>query len=108
MGWENGSWRLQILSGAGRFVNGRERLPPVRRTDGGGYIFLMVFFAKGARGNVTEHRTLSVCLRFALCSFCGGGGVLEGRRGYSPPLQGAQPMPSHCLPDGRCQRQWHS
>ena len=23
-----------------------------------------------------------------------------------PPLQGAQPMPSHCLPDGKCQLQW--
>ena len=29
--------------------------------------------------------------------------------GGSPlaPLQGAQPMPSHCLPDGKCQLQWH-
>ena len=24
-----------------------------------------------------------------------------------PPPQGAQPMPSHCPPDGLCQRQWH-
>ena len=24
-----------------------------------------------------------------------------------PPLQGAQPMPSHCLPDAKCQPQWH-
>ena len=33
----------------------------------------------------------------------GGGG------GRSPPprLQGAQPMPSHCSPDGKCQPQWH-
>ena len=23
------------------------------------------------------------------------------------PLQGAQPMPSHCPPDGKCQPQWH-
>ena len=26
---------------------------------------------------------------------------------YSPPLQGAQPMPSHCPPDAKCQPQWH-
>ena len=25
----------------------------------------------------------------------------------SPPLQGAQPMPSHCLPDAKCQPQRH-
>ena len=24
-----------------------------------------------------------------------------------PPLQAAQPMPSHCLPDAKCQPQWH-
>ena len=24
-----------------------------------------------------------------------------------PPLQGAQPMPSHCPPDPKCQAQWH-
>ena len=24
-----------------------------------------------------------------------------------PPLQGAQPMPSHCPPDAKCQPQWH-
>ena len=24
-----------------------------------------------------------------------------------PPLQGAQPMPSLCLPGGKCQLQWH-
>ena len=28
--------------------------------------------------------------------------------GRSPtPLEGAQPMPSHCLPDRNCQPQWH-
>ena len=26
---------------------------------------------------------------------------------YAPPLQGAQPMPSHCPPDSKCQLQWH-
>ena len=25
----------------------------------------------------------------------------------SPPLQGAQRMPSHCLPDSKCQLRWH-
>ena len=31
-----------------------------------------------------------------------------GRGGGNPPppLYGAQPMPSHCLPGGKCQRQW--
>ena len=42
----------------------------------------------------------------------GGGGAikardaLEGGR-YCPLLQGAQPMPSHCLPNPKCQLQWH-
>ena len=27
--------------------------------------------------------------------------------GYPPPLQGAQPMPSDCPPDAKCQLQWH-
>ena len=36
----------------------------------------------------------------------GGGGGLEG--GEVPrPLQGAQPMPSHCLRNAKCQCQWH-
>ena len=34
--------------------------------------------------------------------------ALEGGGGYPPPLQGAQPMPSHCPPDAKCQPQWHS
>ena len=34
--------------------------------------------------------------------------VLEGGGQPPPPnLQGALPMPSHCLPDGKCQPQWH-
>ena len=38
----------------------------------------------------------------------GGGQGCIGRGGEVPipPLQGAQPMPSHCLPDGKCQLQW--
>ena len=32
-----------------------------------------------------------------------------GRRGGTPrPLTAAQPMPSCCPPDGKCQLQWHS
>ena len=26
---------------------------------------------------------------------------------YPPPHQVAQPMPSHCPPEGKCQLQWH-
>ena len=50
----------------------------------------------------------------------GGGAALEGggeggwtqgcmgRGGeVAAPLQGAQPTPSHCLSDGKCQLQWH-
>ena len=37
----------------------------------------------------------------------GGRGALEGGRLPSPPLQGAQPMPSRCLPDGKRRLQWH-
>ena len=33
--------------------------------------------------------------------------ALEGEEPPPPPLQGAQPMPSHSLPDARCQTQWH-
>ena len=32
---------------------------------------------------------------------------LEGGGGGTPLFQGAQPMPSHYLPDGKCQAQWH-
>ena len=28
-------------------------------------------------------------------------------RGGTPPLKGAQPMPSDCLPDSKRQAQWH-
>ena len=31
----------------------------------------------------------------------------RGRYPPPPPLQGAQPMPSHCPPDANCQPQWH-
>ena len=30
-----------------------------------------------------------------------------GRGGPPPPLQGAQPVPGHCLPDDKCQLHWH-
>ena len=33
--------------------------------------------------------------------------ALEGEGGLPPPLQGAQPMPSHCTPDAKCQLAWH-
>ena len=33
-------------------------------------------------------------------------GELEGGEVSPPPLNGVQPMPSHSLPDGRCQPQW--
>ena len=36
-----------------------------------------------------------------------GRDVLEGGEAPPPPLQGAQTMPSHCPPDGKCQLQWH-
>ena len=32
---------------------------------------------------------------------------MHWKRWRYPPLQGAQPVPSHCLPDGECQAQWH-
>ena len=45
------------------------------------------------------------------CSGMGGFGTrpwwLAQWNGGRYPLQGAQPMPSHCLPDGRCQLPWH-
>ena len=54
----------------------------------------------GARGGLDERGGAAV----------GGGGggmdALEGGGRYHPPLQGAQPMPSHCLPNAKCQLQW--
>ena len=35
-----------------------------------------------------------------------GSDALEGVT-PPPPLEGAQPMPSHCVPDAKCQPQWH-
>ena len=39
----------------------------------------------------------------------GGRDALEEGEGTPPPplLQGAQPVPSHCPPDGKCQLPWH-
>ena len=43
----------------------------------------------------------------------GHSGVTQTQRcigrggGTPPPFQGAQPMPSHCLSDAKCQCQWH-
>ena len=33
--------------------------------------------------------------------------ALEGGEVTPTPLHSAQPMRSHCLPDGKCQLQWH-
>ena len=64
---------------------------------------------------------------FAICSFavvlfvrCANGSsngmrpkwgwvrdTLEGGGGGYPPPPRSQPMPSHCLPDAKCQLQWH-
>ena len=49
-------------------------------------------------------------LRFfhSTASLGGGGGAgMHWKRGGGVPLQGAQPTPSHCPPDGKCQLQWH-
>ena len=34
-------------------------------------------------------------------------GCAEWGRYPPPPLWGVQPMPSHCLPDAKCEPQWH-
>ena len=36
-----------------------------------------------------------------------GKDALEGGELTPPPLHSAQPMPSYCLPDAKCQLQWH-
>ena len=41
-----------------------------------------------------------------LCHIFIGRDALEGAD-PPPPLQGAQPMPSHCPPDAKCRLQWH-
>ena len=52
--------------------------------------------------------------RMGTAAVCSGTGKVKVRpwdgleRGDIPPLQGDQPMPSHCLPDGKRQLQWHS
>ena len=37
----------------------------------------------------------------------GGWAVMHWKGEVPPSLQGPQPMPSHCPPDGKCQLQWH-
>ena len=37
----------------------------------------------------------------------GQGCIGRGGEVPPPPLQGAQPMPSHCPPDAKCQPKWH-
>ena len=44
---------------------------------------------------------------WALLGWAAGSDALEGGGAPPPPLQGAQPMPSHCPPDAKCQAQWH-
>ena len=36
-----------------------------------------------------------------------GRDALQGGGYPPPPLEGAKPVPSHCLPDAKCQAQWH-
>ena len=36
-----------------------------------------------------------------------GGGAMHWKGGGTPPPKAAQTMPSHCLPDAKCQLQWH-
>ena len=62
-----------------------------------------------------EHRdTLFVLEEIGVCLVVGAGGgpapgtCWKGVRSPPPPLlQGAQPMPSHCPPDAKCQPQRH-
>ena len=58
---------------------------------------------------------VALCLLPVCCVLCTAaatrrapqGCIGRGRGAAPPPLQGAQPTPSHCLPDGKCQAQWH-
>ena len=67
-----------------------------------------------------RHTGLSLWRHNSALYVCvGGGGAKDwlekgceqgciGRGGGTPrPLQGVQPMPSHCPPDAKCQPQWH-
>ena len=65
-----------------------------------------VRFERGA-----EDVCMCVCVCVCVCEGGRGRGGCIGRGGGTPPpprpLKGAQPMPSHCLPNGKCQLHWH-
>ena len=60
------------------------------------------------RATASARRMVPPLGGLGFCEGVGGGGggrdALEGGEVY---FQGAQPTPSHCLPDGKCQPQWH-
>ena len=57
-------------------------------------------------GAVGRGRSRCLCTR-AVGGQSGAGCIGRGAGAPPPPLQGAQPMPSPCPPDGKCQFQWH-
>ena len=72
----------------------------------------------GSCGVRNLNDTCVPCVRVSAAAAVGGlregtGSGTEGGTGMHwrvpalPPPQGAQPMPSHCPPDGKCQPQWH-
>ena len=55
----------------------------------------------------THERALRNTVSGSSCGTAKGRDALEGGEVDPTPLQGAQPMPSHCLPDAKCHLQWH-
>ena len=53
------------------------------------------------KGCIISHITMSCCKTIVYIPLEGGATPPP------PPLQGPQPTPSHCLPDAKCQPQWH-
>ena len=65
----------------------------------------------GADGGSCVDRPRSIPLQSAAgppgCDSVPGRDALEEGEIPPPFLQGAQPTPSYCLPDGNCQLEWH-
>ena len=69
---------------------------------------VVVVVVVAAGGFTRAHVTQGAgCRKCSADTSCSRPGMLWKGGGVPPPLQGAQPMPSHCLPDAKCQLQRH-
>ena len=94
-------WKSWMESAVLRAESGNHTLPACDRTEA------VEDASAGSAGRIFS------CSAMTGVEVEGGGmggpgqDALERGGGVPPPLQGAQPMPGHCLPGSKCQPPWH-